>query len=250
MNLVRLLIKANRYISNQFDTILPDRLREDGNACFGREFIPQALQPGTVVYDVGGGSRPCLTPNEKERLKLTLVGLDISTEELDAAPLGIYDRKIVHDLCSFAGNCDADAVVCQAVLEHVPDTANAMRALSTMIKPGGRIFIFIPSRNALFARINMAFPENLKRRLLFFLFPQKAEGHDGFKAYYDHCTPSEIERLAKANGLQVEERKLFWMSSYFTVLAPLFVLWRLWQGLAYLTLRQDAAETFIYVFKK
>ena len=31
--------------------------------------------------------------------------------------------------------------------------------------------------------------------------PDKAHGHDGFPAYYDRCTPREIEALARDNGL-------------------------------------------------
>ena len=93
-------------------------------------------------------------------------------------------------------------------------------------------------------------PQALKERLLYALFPHKAEGHDGFRAYYDHCTPRDLEDLARMNGLLVEERRLFWISSYFSIFAPAYVAWRMIQGILYLLLSANAAETYIYVLKK
>ena len=234
-------------LSNSF---LPPRVREDGHTWFIKEFLPRAFQKGTTLYDLGSGSRPCISREDKERYNMIVVGLDISAEELAAAPHGVYDRMIVADLCKFIGNGEADAVICQAVLEHVRDTPLAMRAIASALRAGGRAFIFAPSANAVFARLNLALPENLKRLLLFTLFPKKAEGHDGFKAYYHQCTPRQIELLAKENELEVKERRLFWVSSYFTIFTPAFLLWRLWQLFAYLVFRDNAAEFFVYVLQK
>jgi hypothetical protein len=48
----------------------------------------------------------------------------------------------------------------------------------------------------------------------------------------------------------VEERRLFWTSSYFFILTPAYLAWRIWQGLAYIVLGNNAAESFIYVLRK
>jgi 2-polyprenyl-6-hydroxyphenyl methylase/3-demethylubiquinone-9 3-methyltransferase len=250
MGVARTLINANVRLSRLIDSLLPPRVREDGHTWFIEELLPRAFQKGITLYDLGGGSRPCISRVDKERYNMTVVGLDVSAEELAAAPPGIYDRMIVVDLCKFVGHGEADAVICQAVLEHVPDTPQAMRAIASALRAGGRAFIFAPSANALFARLNLALPENVKRQLLFAFFPQKAEGHDGFKAYYNHCTPRQIEVLAEENQLEVEERRLFWVSSYFTIFTPAFVLWRFWQLLAYLAFRDNAAEFFVYILQK
>lgn len=250
MGFGRRFIEANIGLSRLFDRALPAHLRRDGNKTFLRDFLPNAANAGDKIYDLGGGSQPFITLGEKERLGLTVIGLDIDSAELAGAPPGIYDQEIVADLCSFVGPGDGDLAVCQATLEHVPDTAGAMRALATIVKPGGRIFIFAPSRNALFARINLILPENLKKRILYALFPQKAAGHDGFKAFYDQCTPREIEALAAKNGLVIEERQLFWISSYFMAFTPAYLTWRLWQVANYVIRGDDAAETFLYVLGK
>jgi 2-polyprenyl-6-hydroxyphenyl methylase/3-demethylubiquinone-9 3-methyltransferase len=250
MTVVRSIINANLWLSEAIDRLLPTAVRSDGNKTFIAEYLPRAVEPGFTVYDLGGGSRPFVDLATKRKLKLTVVGVDISAEELAAAPRGIYDREIAADLCTFTGNASADSVVCQALLEHVPDGAGAMRAIATTLKPGARAFIFAPSRNAVFARLNLLLPQTLKERLLYALFPHKAEGHDGFRAYYDRCTPHDLEALARMNGLVVEERRLFWISSYFSIFAPAYLAWRVIQGVLYLLLRANAAETYIYVLKK
>lgn len=250
MTIVTSFVDANVRLSRAFDRLLPEALRADGNKTFIADYLPRALKEGATVYDLGGGSRPCVDLETKQKLGLTLVGVDISAEELAAAPPGVYDRQIAADLCSFIGSADADVVICQALLEHVPDGVGAIRAIATTLKPGGRAFIFAPSRNALFARLNLMLPQGLKERLLYRLFPHKAEGHDGFVAYYDQCTPRDLERIATANDLTVEEKRLFWISSYFSVFAPAYILWRAVQIFLYIILRENAAETYIYVLRK
>lgn len=244
-------VQANQAASLWIDRLLlPDRLRKDGNKTFQSEILPRYVTSGMRVYDLGGGSQPYFSPGHKASLGLHVTGLDISAEELDASPEGGYDRKIVADLCTFQGSGDADLVVCQATLEHVPDTGGAIRAIAETLAPGGKAVLFLPCRNAVFARLNLLLPEGLKKRLLFALFPHKAEGHDGFKAYYDRGTPRDIADLAHQNGLEVQEQQLFWISSYFMIFTPVFLLWSLYQGLAYLVVREQGAETFTVVLRK
>ena len=248
--MLRRVLNWNKWVSAKFDSLLPARLRLDGNRTFKQDVLPNAVRYGDSVYDLGGGSQPWLSPREKNTLSARVVGLDIDGAELAAADPGAYDEVIVHDLCTFKGHADADVVICQATLEHVPDTRGALKAIATILRPGGRAYIFAPSRNAVFARLNLILPEGLKRRILYAVFPEKAEGHDGFKAYYNHCTPSQITALARQVGLDVEQRRLFWTSSYFRIFFPVFILWRFSQLILWLVLGEDAAETFIFVLRK
>jgi 2-polyprenyl-6-hydroxyphenyl methylase/3-demethylubiquinone-9 3-methyltransferase len=237
-------------LSEAVERRLPERWRCDGNRDFCDTIVPRILFPGAMVYDLGGGSRPFISFDEKRRLGLTVHGVDLSMEELDRAPAGVYDRKTAADLCRFIGDGDADVVICQATLEHVQDARGAFRAMATSVKPGGTIAIFAPSRNALFARLNRLLPEGLKRRILFALFPHTSEGHDGFPAYYDKCLPREVEALAAEHGIRVIERRLYWRSNYFFFFWPAYFLWRLWLGVTYLAFGKDAAESFVYVLRK
>ena len=128
-----------------------------------------------------------------------------------------------------------------------------MRARSTGIasclKPGGKALIFVPSRNAPFARLNLIVPEGVKRRVLYAIFPQ-SRGHQGFPSYYDRCTPRDFAVLAQRAGLQVEDEKLYFVSTYFHALFPAYLLWRLSKQLIYLVSPRAAAETFAMVLSK
>jgi SAM-dependent methyltransferase len=206
--------------------------------------------PGAIVYNLGGGSRPCISAEDKVRLNLTVVGVDISADELAAAPPGVYDETTVADLCTFVGRADADIVVCQATLEHVPDTPAAMRGLSTTVKPGGRVLIFAPSRNAMFARMNLVLPEKLKRWLLFKIYPHKAQGHDGFRGALRplHSEPDRGPGLREWShrrraAIILDE----FLLHFFHARVP---LWRLSQLVAYALLRNNAAESFVYVLRR
>lgn len=246
---LRRFVGLNRRACRQVNRLLPARLSVDGNRTFLDVVVPQALTRGATVYDLGGGSQPIVDLESKRRLDLRLVGLDISAEELAAAPAGVYDRSIVADLCTFRGDGDGDLVICQATLEHVPDTDGAIAAIGSALRPGGRAYIFVPCRNALYARLNRRLPQRLKERVLFAVSPE-VEEHQGFPAPYDRCTPSQIAASLERHGLHVVEMRLFWTSSYFSVLVPMFVLWRAWQGIHALAAGQDAAETFIVVAEK
>lgn len=243
-------IRWNTKWTEALDRRLPLHMQLDGHQEFKKKLLPPLLLPALKVYDLGGGSQPCVSLKTKSDLALAIVGVDISEEELKAAPAGVYDQKVVADLCTYNGPGDGDLVVCQATLEHVRDTAGAMRAIASCLRPGGRAAIFAPCRNAAFARLNLLLPQELKRRLLYTLFPHKSEGHDGFPAFYDRCTPREIEQLGLQNGLVVEQALTYWRTSYFMILVPAYILWRIGQRLACYAIGQQAAESFCFVLRK
>jgi 2-polyprenyl-6-hydroxyphenyl methylase/3-demethylubiquinone-9 3-methyltransferase len=249
--LLRTFIDSQIWLSKKLDTLLPEVYRTDGNSDFINNVAPKYVQHPTLkIYDLGGGSQPFVSLEQKEKYGHTIVGLDIDADELDAAPDGIYDEKIVADLSQYKGTGDADLVICQAALEHVHDNVGAFRAIASVLKPGGKAVLFAPSRNAVFARLNLILPEAWKRKFLFKLFPHKAEGHDGFPAFYDHCTPSEFRKLASRNGLNVEVMRPYYISSYFQIFFPVYALWRLWVIVFKTVAGEAAAETMVFVLKK
>ena len=236
-------------LSRRFDRLLPEKYRIDGHDDFRDNVLPRHIGSDLLIYDVGGGSRPYVGIDLKEDLNLKVVGLDVDMRELGSAPPGSYDRTICADLTTYRGCNDADLVICQATLEHVRDTERAFAALATIPKPGGRVAIFVPSRNAVFARLNLLLPEGVKRFFLFKIFPRKDRGHEGFKAYYDKCTPRLFARMANRSGFEIELQKSYFISSYFAFFLPAYVLWRLWI-LSFHTLAGDqAAESFVMVLR-
>ena len=242
-------IRFNKYLSRRFDELLPGKFRVDGNAHFQQNFAPPHIPDGALVYDVGGGKRPFHSAEEKARLNLRVVGLDIDQSELARAPRGAYDEVIRADITEYRGRADADVVICQALLEHVPDAASAFAGLASILRKGGVALLFAPSRNAVYARVNLLTPESLKRRMLRLLFPE-LDDKTGFPAYYDCCTLAAFEETARASGLTVVEKRAYYRSDYFSFLAPLHVFWRCWLCVFHLLARERAAETFSVALRK
>jgi 2-polyprenyl-6-hydroxyphenyl methylase/3-demethylubiquinone-9 3-methyltransferase len=247
--LFRKAIAGQILLTQRIDAWLPSQLRIDGNADFVNRVVPRATSSGAVVYDVGGGKNPLIDTQRKSQLGLRIIGLDVDPGELAAAPPGCYDQTICADIVSYRGCGDADLVICQALLEHVRDTGEALEAIATILKPGGKALLFVPSRNAVYARMNLLLPQKLKERILFWIYPERRR-NQGFPAYYDRCTPAALEALARRKGLRAVERHFYFQSDYFRFCFPLHALWRCWVLLFRHLAGDQAAETFSLVLRK
>ena len=242
-------IQSQQRLSTAFDRLLPAEYQMDGNRDFIDNWIDPYLRDGSVVYDIGGGKNPIVALEQKQRRGLCVVGLDIDGNELAASPPGVYDQTICADITQFRGQGQADLVVCQALLEHVRDTGAAMGAIASILKPGGTALIFLPSRNAVFARVNLLLPQQLKRKILHTVYPS-TKRDQGFPAYYDHCTPADFRRLAANSGLAVDLCRVYFRSSYFMFFFPLHLVWRIWQIIFRLFAGEQGAETFSLALRK
>jgi SAM-dependent methyltransferase len=242
------LIASQKYLSAAFDRMLPRDYRVDGCKDFDN-FARPYLARASVLWDVGGGRFPFLSRELKSELLLTTVGFDISAAELDAAPSGIYDRKVAADILTYQGQGEADIVVCQSLLEHVSDVEAALVSIRSMLKPGGLALVFLPSRNAVYTKINAIIPEDLKSRLLRLLVHGRSD-FKAFPAYYDRCTPRSIRSIAERSGLEVADGKNYFISEYFTFLFPLHLIWRLWLIVFRCFAGDEASETFALALRR
>ena len=238
--MIRTLINSQIWLSYNFDKVFPMKYRIDGNQDYINSLVPSYLKENLIIYDVGGGKGPYLSADKKNELNATVVGLDIDKEELQQAPEGAYNKIICADISNFQGNQDADIVLCQAVLEHVKDVENAFAAISSILKNGGLALIFVPSRNAVFARLNIILPQNVKKAILHYVYPNTARDQ-GFPSYYDKCTPLEFKQLARDNNFSVIEERFYFKSGYFTFFFPAYLVWRLWILLFHFLLKEQAA---------
>ena len=245
----RALVKSQMWLCSSFDRLLPARFRVHGNQDFLWSLVPKYLLNGLTVYEIGGGKTPYLSPAAKKALNIKVIGLDIDMNELARAPEGAYDETICADITQYEGRGDADIVICQALLEHVQDTEAAIGAIASILRPGGLALIFVPSRNAIYARLNMVMPKNLKRRILYAVFPDNLS-RQGFPSYYDRCTPSGVKELADRVGLLPVEERYYYFSHYFSFFFPLYLIWRLWIVAFWAFYGEQAAETFSLVLGK
>jgi 2-polyprenyl-3-methyl-5-hydroxy-6-metoxy-1,4-benzoquinol methylase len=243
------IIDSQKMLSNNFDKLLPEKYNVDGEQDFIKCVVPKYLVKDCVICDVGGGKNPYLSPDKKKLLNARVVGLDIDIEELNRAPEGSYDETINIDITEYQGNLKTDFVICRAVLEHVKGVEKAFATMSNILKPGGLALVFVPSRNAVFARINVILPQNIKKNLLNTISHDTTDSQ-GFPAYYEKCTPLEFRGLAARNSLSVIEERLYFRSFYFSFFFPAHLVWRLWLLLFQLFKKEQAAETFSMVLRK
>ena len=248
--ILHLFIKSQIKLSNWFDCLLPAKFRIDGYQDYSQSVIPKYLRENLLIYDIGGGKNPYITAHLKSKYNnCYVIGLDIDENELKEAPDGVYDRTHVSDIMIYEGSGDGDLAICLTLLEHVRNVEAGLKGIASCLKRQGYLCIFVPSRNALYARINMILPEKVKRMILFTLFPHTRELH-GFPAYYDRCTPHEIKYILKSIGFEVVEERNYYISSYFSFFFPLYLLWRFYLLFFYLIAKEQSSETFGMVLKK
>ena len=248
--LLRLFIDSQIKLSGWFDRLLPVKFRIDGYEDTAQSVIPKYLRGNSVIYDIGGGKNPYMTTDLKAKFEnCYVIGIDIDEYELRSAPDGIYDKAIAADIANYDGHKDGDLVICLALLEHVKNVKAGLRGIASCLKSQGYVCIFVPSKNALYARMNLILPERVKRLILTSLFPHTRELH-GFPAYYDHCTPQDIRHIVQTMGFEVVEERHYYISSYFSIFFPLYILWRIYLLVFHYIAREQAAETFGMVLKK
>jgi len=237
------------YLSRAFDRLLPNEYLIDGHGHFRYVLAPKYIKAGLKIYDIGGGKVPYISLSMKKELDLIIIGLDIDSQELDHAPENAYDQAIVADITEFRGNGDAELVICQAVLEHVKNVDKAFEGIASILKPGGKALIFVPSRNSLYVRLNLFLPETIKRKLLFSIYHPSRE-FQGFISYYDRCTPKDFRLLANKHKFKVIEEQAYYTSGYLAFFFPLYFLWRLWVIGFHLICGDQSAETFSFALEK
>lgn len=247
--LFRQLLMGSFYISRTFDKLLPAHYSVDGWTDFCYQIAPGHFRRGIKMYDVGGGKSPYLSREKKTELEVKVVGVDIDAAELAAAPPGAYDKTICEDICDICGEEDGDIVISVSVLEHVRDVGRALKGIASLLKPGGKALIFLPSRSALYAKLNRLLPQRVKRSLLGMVMPGSLSAM-GFQAYYDRCTPEGLTRLAEQCGFAVESVKRYYYSPYLMYFFPLHIAARLRMLLLRLISDDMGVETFSIVLQK
>ena len=250
--MLRGFINLNIKISNWFDvTFLPVKYRQDGLKDFVNNVVPKYLKEDQKIVDIGGGKRPFVGTEVKKLKGMKIIGLDISPSELKQAPSGVYDKTVVADIGSnqkLKNIKNADIVICEAVLEHVVNTQLAVKNICNILSNQGTALIYVPCKNAPFARLNVILPEKFKKKLLHTLHP-KSQHAQGFPAYYHNCTPSRMQQLFLENKIKDTKTFTYQQSNYFSVFFPIHFVWRISQLLKGV-LKLDNCEGFTIIATK
>jgi 2-polyprenyl-6-hydroxyphenyl methylase / 3-demethylubiquinone-9 3-methyltransferase len=154
---------------------------------------------GKRVVDVGCGGG--ILSESMSGRGADVTGIDLSERALAVARLHLLEtggkvdyRHIAAEQLAAETAAACDVVTCLEMLEHVPDPASTIRACATLVKPGGHAFFSTISRNPkayLLAVIGAEYVLNLLPR--------------GTHDYAKFIRPSELARMVRAAGLDVEE---------------------------------------------
>ena len=104
------------------------------------------FQPGATILDIGGGLRIDGTRgNREDPTRAWIKPLAEKTKYLILDPVDTYHPDIVGDVMALPpGDNLYDAVICLAVLEHVPRPWDAIAEMHRVLKPGGILFLYVP----------------------------------------------------------------------------------------------------------
>jgi len=243
------LIRLNRGWSRKLDTLLdPHGHRGDGSVDF-MAAIRSALRPGMVVLDVGGGKRPAIAADLKASLDLLVIGVDISHEELNAAPPGSYDQTICGDITVEIALPAADLAIARSVTEHVADPSAMYLNILQALRPGAFLISYVPNKFAPYALVNAALPNQLSKILLSF-FHWESKEETGFPALYRHCYPSRLEALLLGVGFRDVQIHPSYRSEYCNFFLPLHASELAWQLFTSRLNQRNLCETFTVIAQK
>jgi 2-polyprenyl-6-hydroxyphenyl methylase/3-demethylubiquinone-9 3-methyltransferase len=151
------------------------------------------------VLDVGCGGG--ILTEAMARAGARVLGIDLSQAVLDVAQLHALEGKIPALYRAVAAEELAqeqpaafDLVTCMEMLEHVPDPAAIVRALATLVKPGGDIVVSTLNRNPLAFAVAIVGAEYIARAL-----PR------GTHEYLKFIRPSELARWGRNTGLELRD---------------------------------------------
>ena len=119
-------------------------------AAFVEQHCPVA---GKAVLDVGCGGG--LLSEALAALGGEVTGIDMASEALSVARLHRHEsglevdyRQITSEDLAVECPDQFDVVTCMELLEHVPDPASMIKAMATLLKPGGFLFASTLNRTA------------------------------------------------------------------------------------------------------
>ncbi|MCK5027388.1 MAG: class I SAM-dependent methyltransferase [Candidatus Pacebacteria bacterium] len=158
-----------------------------------RKYIPENPK---MILDVGAGTGKYGVIYAKEFLESTVYITDVIEESLDiirrlTKEVGVENNTVIQkeDISKFTFEDNMfDVVMCDAVIQHVPDVNSAMKEIYRVLKPGG--IVFISTMNVL----NFHSLYKLYLRLC-----RKEYEYVNEKSY----TPRELKKLFKTYNFEV-----------------------------------------------
>lgn len=141
---------SGEYVYEGSDLLrLGEQLKNYNNAI--AQLVAGNVGPATRILDFGAGfgtltravaeraARPdCVEPDKRQREILAAEGF-VCYDTVEAVPAGAYD-----------------AVYSSNVLEHIDDDVAALRELHRVLRPGGKLVLYLPAFQSLYTNVDAA----------------------------------------------------------------------------------------------
>lgn len=154
---------------------------------------------GKRVLDIGCGGG--ILAESMARRGAQVTGIDMGKEPLGVARLHALEQGVELEYRQITAEAHAeevpgqyDVVTCMEMLEHVPDPASVLRAIATLVRPGGRVFVSTINRNPKSYLMMILGAEYLMK-----MVPKGTHDHKKF------IMPAELCRMGEAAGLLVRD---------------------------------------------
>jgi 2-polyprenyl-6-hydroxyphenyl methylase/3-demethylubiquinone-9 3-methyltransferase len=151
------------------------------------------------VLDVGCGGG--ILSEAMARRGAIVTGIDLGESGLQVAELHALDAGVTVTYKLESAEAHAvrsagsyDIVTCMEMLEHVPDPAATVRALASLVRPGGHVFLSTINRNLKAYVLGV-----LAAEYVLGLLPRGTHHYERF------IKPSELAAWARAAELSVED---------------------------------------------
>lgn len=151
------------------------------------------------VVDIGCGGG--ILSESMARLGAQVRGIDLSSKALRVADLhslesgvAVTYEEIPAEALAAREPGSVDVVTCMEMLEHVPDPASIVQACTTLVRPGGYVFMSTINRNLKAYLMAIVGAEYILQML-----PRGTHDYEKF------ITPSELARFARNAGLNLIE---------------------------------------------
>ncbi len=158
----------------------------------------RAGMAGLRILDVGCGGG--LLAEGMAHRGATVTGIDLATAALEVARLHamesgtvVHYREIAVEELAELEPGQYDLVTCLEMLEHVPEPASVLLAISRLVRPGGHVICSTINRNLKAFSLAILGAEYLLR-----LLPA------GTHEYARFIRPSELVRCARDAGLELQ----------------------------------------------
>lgn len=168
-----------------------------------REICRRAQTPSPRLLDVGSGRGEFLRAAQLEGLSDAL-GLEFSQAMIDAARQKYGIKMLPQPLEEFAASNPApfDAIVLNAVLEHVYDPDSLIAASAELLRPHGVLFIDVPNEPHLLTAVGNAWNFARGSKAIYNLAPTWSPYHVyGFN-------PKAIRTLLAKHGFAVTSMRI------------------------------------------